>query len=160
MFPRATVAPNVHDRSAFASQRKLTGHQPPRDSQTRVRFFDSTEGPRYCLPINADHQPVVAVDDPCDCGPSTTRLHGLVNWLDRRCRQWQRGTVSQCTKRVSDWKPWMRLFRLPGSSGNLMNTIPAECSGLSFTRRLSQLATPKDANRSNVSACNSGSERA
>jgi hypothetical protein len=83
MFPRATVAPNVHDRSAFASQRKLTGHQPPRDSQTRVRFFDSTEGPRYCLPINADHQPVVAVDDPCDCGrPQLGCMVWLIGLID------------------------------------------------------------------------------
>lgn len=27
---------------------------------------------------NADHQPVVAVTDLCDDGPTTTRLHGVV----------------------------------------------------------------------------------
>ena len=33
---------------------------------------------------NADHQPVVAVDDPCDYGPPTTRLHGVVTQIARQ----------------------------------------------------------------------------
>ncbi|WP_461509384.1 hypothetical protein [Rhodopirellula baltica] len=34
--------------------------------------------PKHLESANADHQPVVALDDPLDCGPTTTRLHGVV----------------------------------------------------------------------------------